>query len=137
MDPSMLIGYLIRDEKDWRSWRQAISQTQGKAVVHVAEIEPVLHGHAAERDGAVNEVETFDDDDNDGNGIGDDGDGEIVDGVGTSSVENRVWELLAQDELYIVVTQVPQLYETFLETRWLDVRNNDSVKSWVLDLLTT
>ena len=78
MDPSMLIGYLIRDEKDWRSWRQAISQTQGKAVVHVAEIEPVLHGHAAERDGAVNEVETFDDDDNDGNGIGDDGDGEIV-----------------------------------------------------------
>ena len=58
-------------------------------------------------------------------------------GVGTSSVENRVWELLAQDELYIVVTQVPQLYETFLETRWLDVRNNDSVKSWVLDLLTT
>ena len=79
MDPSMLIAFLIRDEANWRSWRNAISQTQGKAVVHVADMEPVLHRHT-ERANAVNEVETFDDDDDDGmNGSHDEDDGELID----------------------------------------------------------
>jgi len=72
MDPSMLIAFLIKDEDDWKSWRSAISQTSGKPVVHVADKEPSLHGQGAERPSAVDDVETFDDDD------GDEGDGELI-----------------------------------------------------------
>lgn len=63
MDPSMLIGFLIRDKNDWDSWRKGISQVQGKAVIRVADEEPPLHGQGTEREGAVDEVETFDDED--------------------------------------------------------------------------
>ncbi|KAH7369917.1 putative cysteine protease atg4 [Rhexocercosporidium sp. MPI-PUGE-AT-0058] len=65
MDPSMLIAFLIRDEKDWREWRRAVQEVQGKAVIHVAEKEPPLQGLSTEREGAIDEVETFDDDDDD------------------------------------------------------------------------
>lgn len=89
MDPSMLIAFLIRDEADWRSWRNAISQMQGKAVVHVADTEPALHGHTTARANAVNEVEAFGDDDdvNDedgGNGTHCEDDGELIGHPGTS-----------------------------------------------------
>ncbi|KAE8449925.1 Cysteine protease atg4 [Mollisiaceae sp. DMI_Dod_QoI] len=62
MDPSMLIAFLVRDENDWKDWRRAVQEVQGKAVIHVADKEPVL---STERDGAIDEVETFDDDDDD------------------------------------------------------------------------
>ncbi|KUJ10593.1 putative cysteine protease atg4 [Mollisia scopiformis] len=62
MDPSMLIAFLIRDENDWKDWRRAVQEVQGKAVIHVADREPAL---STERDGAIDEVETFDDDDDD------------------------------------------------------------------------
>jgi cysteine protease ATG4 len=62
MDPSMLIAFLIRDEKDWEDWRQGVQEVQGKAVIQVADREPVL---SMERDSAIDEVETFDDDDDD------------------------------------------------------------------------
>ncbi|KAF8849615.1 putative cysteine protease atg4 [Acephala macrosclerotiorum] len=62
MDPSMLIAFLIRDEKDWKDWRRAVQEVQGKAVIHVADKEPVL---STERDGAIDEVETFDDEEDD------------------------------------------------------------------------
>lgn len=62
MDPSMLIAFLIRDENDWKDWRRAVQEVQGKAVVHVADREPVLN---TERDGAIDEVETFDDEEDD------------------------------------------------------------------------
>lgn len=58
----MLIAFLIRDEDDWRHWRQGVQEVQGKAVIHVADREPAL---SVERDGAIDEVETFDDDDDD------------------------------------------------------------------------
>lgn len=68
----MLIAFLIRDEADWQNWRQAISQTKGKPVVHVADTEPRYHGTSAERAEAVAEVESFDDEedrpDNEGDG---------------------------------------------------------------------
>ena len=73
MDPSMLIAFLIRDEGDWRNWRLAMNGSQGKAVVHVADTEPKLCGEGAERPGAVDEVETFDDD-----SIHDDNNGESI-----------------------------------------------------------
>ena len=76
MDPSMLIAFLIRDEADWRSWRQAIANTKGKPIIHVADSQPPLHGTGTERPEAIAEVETFDDDE-------DEGDGEIVNHPGS------------------------------------------------------
>ncbi len=61
MDPSMLIAFLIRDENDWKEWRRAVQEVQGKAVVHVAENDPALYNLGTEREGAIDEVETFDD----------------------------------------------------------------------------
>ncbi|KAH8661351.1 putative cysteine protease atg4 [Tricladium varicosporioides] len=65
MDPSMLIAFLIRDEADWKAWRQAVQEVQGKVIIHVADRDPALHGLGGERDGAIDEVETFDDEDDD------------------------------------------------------------------------
>ena len=71
MDPSMLIGFLIRDRDDWDDWRRSVTDVPGKPVVHVADKEPVMIGQVAERPGAVDEVETLDDDE-------DEGDGELI-----------------------------------------------------------
>jgi cysteine protease ATG4 len=65
MDPSMLIAFLIRDEKDWKDWRRAVQEVQGKAVIHVADTDPALHVMGVERDTAIDEVESFDDSDDD------------------------------------------------------------------------
>ena len=61
MDPSMLLGFLIRDREDWKSWRQAIADMEGKPVIHIADAEPVVN-HDEGRESAVDEVEVFDDD---------------------------------------------------------------------------
>lgn len=68
MDPSMLIAFLIRDAADWRNWREALSNAPGKPVVRVSDTEPLSHNNAVERQGAVDEVESFDEDDNEGDG---------------------------------------------------------------------
>ncbi|KAL8971213.1 MAG: hypothetical protein Q9183_001161 [Haloplaca sp. 2 TL-2023] len=73
MDPSMLIGFLIRDKDDWRTWRRSVTEVQGKPVIHVASREPIINGKDVERQSAVDEVEALDDDDDEG-----DGDGELV-----------------------------------------------------------
>lgn len=65
MDPSMLIAFLIRDENDWKAWRQSMQEVQGKAVVRVAGKDPLLYAMGTEREGAIDEVETFDDEDDD------------------------------------------------------------------------
>jgi cysteine protease ATG4 len=65
MDPSMLISFLIRDENDWKQWRQSVQEVQGKAVIRVADKDPALHGMGTEREGAIDEVETFDDEEDD------------------------------------------------------------------------
>lgn len=62
MDPSMLIAFLIRDELDWENWRQAVKHANGKNVIQVADTSPALHGVGSERDGAIDEVESFDED---------------------------------------------------------------------------
>jgi cysteine protease ATG4 len=51
MDPSMLIGFLIREN---------IRNFSGKAIIHVADKEPPQSGSGMEREGAIDEVETFD-----------------------------------------------------------------------------
>ena len=68
MDPSMLVAFLVRDEEDWRSWRKAMNKPSGKPVVHVADNEPSLHGRGAERPSAVDDVESFDEDDDERDG---------------------------------------------------------------------
>jgi len=65
MDPSMLLAFLIRDEDDWKDWRRAVKEVQGKAVIHVADKDPALQSMGAERESAIDEVETFDDEDDD------------------------------------------------------------------------
>jgi len=61
MDPSMLIGFLIKDEGDWDDWKRRVGEVKGKAIVHVYEKEPPTPGETRVREGAVDEVETFDD----------------------------------------------------------------------------
>lgn len=64
MDPSMLIGFLIRSEDDWKAWRSALSEVKGKPIIHVADTEPSPYDLMDdERASAVDEVEAFDDED--------------------------------------------------------------------------
>lgn len=65
----MLIAFLVRDEDDWNSWRREIEAFQGKSIVHVANNDPISLGLGGERDGAIDEVESFDDDDEDDDGV--------------------------------------------------------------------
>ncbi|EXJ89758.1 autophagy-like protein 4 [Capronia epimyces CBS 606.96] len=65
MDPSMLIGFLIKDDADWEDWKRRIREVKGKAIVNVFDKEPPVPGETKERKEAVDEVETFDDEDDD------------------------------------------------------------------------
>ena len=69
MDPSMLIGFLIRDEADWEDWKRRIKNVKGKGIVHVYDKEPphssLREGEGKEREGAVDEVQVLDEDDED------------------------------------------------------------------------
>ncbi|EAW22014.1 cysteine protease ATG4 [Aspergillus fischeri NRRL 181] len=59
MDPSMLIGFIIKDREDWAHWKSGVS-VQGKPIVHVLSESDtaVFQG----REGAIDEVEVLDDD---------------------------------------------------------------------------
>lgn len=61
MDPSMLIGFLIRDQADWRDWKQRIQSTPGKPIIHILAGAPSNEG--AGRMEALDEVEALDDSD--------------------------------------------------------------------------
>ncbi|KAK7931937.1 hypothetical protein PG985_002649 [Apiospora marii] len=63
MDPSMLIGFLIRDEQDWQDWRRSVKHVQGKSIIHVSDHDPVAQ--AGEQDSAISQVEAMSDDDED------------------------------------------------------------------------
>ena len=60
MDPSMLIAFLIRNEEEYEEWKKGVVSVQGKAIVHISDAEPPPRGQ--ERAGAVDEVESFDED---------------------------------------------------------------------------
>lgn len=72
MDPSMLLGFLINTEDEWHSWRSAIASLPGKAIIHIADKYPSDFGSGGEREGAVDEVESFDGDEDDDDTILDD-----------------------------------------------------------------
>ncbi|KAF4121582.1 cysteine protease ATG4 [Geosmithia morbida] len=63
--PHMLIGFLIRSEDDWSIWRRCVNHVQGKAIIHVTDRDPAPQGSdgAEGRHGAIDEVETWSDDD--------------------------------------------------------------------------
>ncbi|PYH75964.1 hypothetical protein BO82DRAFT_396460 [Aspergillus uvarum CBS 121591] len=57
MDPSMLIGFLIRNEEDWQDWEGRLKSVEGRAIIHVInEVDTSNMG----RD-ALDEVEVLDD----------------------------------------------------------------------------
>lgn len=61
MDPSMLLGFLIKDEDDWKDWKKRIELGQGKSILHIlSEMQPDC-GNG--RQGALDEVEALDDSD--------------------------------------------------------------------------
>jgi cysteine protease ATG4 len=72
MDPSMLIGFLVTSREDFEDWRRAVVEGgKGKQIVHVHEREPESFapgsgGVGGERAGAVDEVETWDETEEDG-----------------------------------------------------------------------
>ncbi|KAL2841253.1 hypothetical protein BJY01DRAFT_14370 [Aspergillus pseudoustus] len=60
MDPSMLIGFLIKDERDWDDWKDRVKLVQGKPIISIhAESDGVSFEGRRE---ALDEVEAFDDD---------------------------------------------------------------------------
>ncbi|CAK3969140.1 cysteine protease atg4 [Lecanosticta acicola] len=73
MDPSMLLGFLIRSREDFEDWRKAVSEIPGKAIIHIHQKEG-SYATGDERAGAVDEVETLDDtmDDDDADADNDD-----------------------------------------------------------------
>lgn len=62
LDPSMLIGFLLHDKQEFEAWRKQLEATEGKQIIHVHDHEPgyAQGGLSAERPGAVDEVETWD-----------------------------------------------------------------------------
>ncbi|KAK3384736.1 hypothetical protein B0H63DRAFT_522082 [Podospora didyma] len=64
MDPSMLIGFLIKDEDDWDMWKSSVKHVQGKAIITVSPHDPE-RGMGSARAEAIDEVETLSDDDDD------------------------------------------------------------------------
>ena len=65
----MLIAFLIRDEDDWQKWRRDVEVSPGKAVIRIADNDPALLEIAGERDEAIDEVESFDDEDDNEDGV--------------------------------------------------------------------
>lgn len=66
MDPSMLLGFLIRDDADWADWKARVADVRGKPIVRVYERAPPGDGQTKEREEAVDEVQTFDDTEDEG-----------------------------------------------------------------------
>ncbi|KAL2170384.1 hypothetical protein VTG60DRAFT_4870 [Thermothelomyces hinnuleus] len=64
MDPSMLIGFLIKDEDDWDMWKSAVKHVQGKSIITVSPHDPTRDMGSARAE-AIEEVQTLSDDDDD------------------------------------------------------------------------
>ncbi|PYH41157.1 cysteine protease ATG4 [Aspergillus saccharolyticus JOP 1030-1] len=58
MDPSMLIGFLIRNSGDWQDWEERVKSIEGRAIIHV--IDEVDNTVSMDRN-ALDEVEVLDD----------------------------------------------------------------------------
>ncbi|KAL5040834.1 hypothetical protein BDW71DRAFT_28939 [Aspergillus fruticulosus] len=63
MDPSMLIGFLIRDEDDWKDWKARVTSLEGKPIITILSESDAVSWKG--RREALDEVEAFDDSDDD------------------------------------------------------------------------
>ena len=61
MDPSMLIGFLIRNEEDWQDWKKRLSEVKGKGIVHIIDKEPKADNEERNTD-AEDAILSFDED---------------------------------------------------------------------------
>ncbi|KJK67656.1 Peptidase family C54 [Aspergillus parasiticus SU-1] len=59
MDPSMLIGFLVKDEDDWEDWKGRVGSVMGKQIIHVFKGAEATYNQG--RRGALDEVEALDD----------------------------------------------------------------------------
>lgn len=59
MDPSMLLGFLIRNEEDWEDWKKRVEAGQGKPIIHILSYMQPDYGLGREE--ALDEVEALDD----------------------------------------------------------------------------
>lgn len=64
VDPSMLIGFLIRSEEEWLQWRRSIKHVQGKAVISVTD-RTAVPSVSSNPGGLVDEVEALSDEEED------------------------------------------------------------------------
>lgn len=62
VDPSMLVGFLIRNHEDWLDWRRAIKHVQGKSIIHVSDQQPNAHGGFDGDESLLGEVEIISED---------------------------------------------------------------------------
>ncbi|KAE8148829.1 putative cysteine protease atg4 [Aspergillus avenaceus] len=59
MDPSMLIGFLIKNEEDWEDWKRRIMATDGRPIIHIFSKRDIALRQSREE--ALDEVEALDD----------------------------------------------------------------------------
>lgn len=59
MDPSMLLGFLIRNEEDWEDWKKRVEAGRGKPIIHILSYMQPDYGLGREE--ALDEVEALDD----------------------------------------------------------------------------
>jgi cysteine protease ATG4 len=64
LDPSMLLGFLVRSREEFDEWRAAVTAVPGKAIIHVNDAES-KYATGPERPGAVDEVEAWETGDED------------------------------------------------------------------------
>ncbi|PHH58441.1 hypothetical protein CDD81_6029 [Ophiocordyceps australis] len=62
VDPSMLIGFLIRSEADWLEWRRSVESFKGRAIIHVCDRNPTSQGSVG---ATIDDVETVSDEEAD------------------------------------------------------------------------
>lgn len=58
LDPSMLLGFLVRSQEEFEEWRKAVAAIPGKAIIHIHDTES-KYATGPERPGAVDEVEAW------------------------------------------------------------------------------
>lgn len=64
LDPSMLLGFLVRSREEFEEWRKAVAALPGKAIIHIHDTES-KYATGPERPGAVDEVEAWETGDED------------------------------------------------------------------------
>ena len=59
LDPSMLLGFLIKDETDWITWKEGLGCTSGKPLVTLTR--HLSGDHWKRREGDIVEIDTMSD----------------------------------------------------------------------------